>query len=94
MQTHQRIIFGNMPGGQKQEGPKEDPIYKYNTVIFEIGANWEFVLDLMKRFNNGSLKQVDRMERDWLQFIIENHIDVNKYQDSDEFVEAWFKNKK
>ena len=96
MQRRQRIVFGGMPGPQQQEipGPNDDPDYKFNTLVFEIGANWEFVIEMMKGIENGSKKTVDPLERDWLNFILQNHIDVNRYSDSDQFVEALFKNKK
>lgn len=93
MHRSQRITF-EMPRSQGEQKP-QDPDYLYNTMIFEIYANWEFVLELMTKFQNGSLKQVDKMERDWLNFIMQNKIEIHKYgEDSDTFVEENFKNKK
>ena len=96
MQRRQRIVFGNMGGIPRQEeiqGPCTDPIYLHNTMVFEIAANWPFVRWLMYRIKNQEVKEVDNMERDWLNFILQNQIDVEKYEkDSDQFIEEWFKN--
>lgn len=96
MQRRQRIVFGNMgmPREEKIPGPSDDPIYLHNTLVFEIVNNWPWVRWLMDRVNHQEVKQVDPMERDWLNFILENHIDVEKYgKDSDQFINEWFKNK-
>ncbi|HPI82064.1 MAG TPA: hypothetical protein PK122_02460 [Candidatus Paceibacterota bacterium] len=94
MQRRQRIVFGNMGGFPHEEKipiSREEANYNFNTLVFEIYASWEFVVDMMKRAYSGALKQVDSLERDWLNFIIENSININDYQDSDSFIEAWFK---
>ena len=97
MQTHQRIVFGNMagmPGQEKIKNACDDPDYIHNTLIFEMAANWPWVRWLMDRFNRQEIKEVDMLERDWLNFILQNKIDVEKYgKDSDQFIEEWFKNK-
>ena len=92
MHRSQRITF-EMPRSQGQQKP-QDPDYLYNTMIFEIYANWEFVVEMMDKFKTGILKNVDQMERDWINFIMNNKIDIDKYrEDSDTFVEENFKNK-
>jgi len=93
MQRRQRIVFGNMGGIPREEIPisKEEINYNFNTLVFEIAANWEFVTDLMRRAYSGALKKVDDLERDWLNFIIENSININDYRNSDIFIETWFK---
>lgn len=96
MQRRQRVVFGNMgmPREEKITGPNDDPIYLHNTMVFEMAANWPWVRWMMDRFHHNELKQVDMMERDWLNFILNNKVDVEKYgKDSDQFVEEWFKNK-
>ena len=97
MQRRQRIVFGNMPGGPKPEevkGPNDDPTYLYNTMVFEIAANWPFVQNLMKRFYTKELKEVDMLERDWLNFILNEKIELHKYEDKDQFIDACFKENK
>lgn len=96
MQGRQRIVFGTMgmPRGEKISGPSDDPTYLHNTLVFEIVNNWPWVRWLMDRVSHQEVKQVDPMERDWLNFILQNHIDVEKYgKDSDQFLNEWFKNK-
>ena len=96
MQTHQRIVFGNigMPGQEEILTPSEDPTYLHNTFIMEMAANWPWVRIMMDLYRNNELKQVNPMERDWFNFIIGNNIDVEKYgKDSDLFLNEWFKNK-
>lgn len=94
MQRRQRIVFSNM-GGFSHEEPQPIPVevqnYLFNTTVFEIAANWDFVLDLMSRFHSGNIRSVDSLEKDWLNFCIGNHIDVNKYEDSDQFLNSWCK---
>jgi hypothetical protein len=94
MHTHQRIVFRNMGGIPREEKiPEtvEEQNYKFNTLVFEIANNWEFVKNLMSRFSSGNLKSVDPMERDWLNFAMENQANFNNYENSDQFVESWFK---
>jgi hypothetical protein len=94
MHTHQRIVFRNMGGIPREEKiPEtvEEQNYKFNTLVFEIANNWEFVKNLMSRFSSGNLRSVDPMERDWLNFAMENQTNFNNYENSDQFVESWFK---
>jgi hypothetical protein len=94
MQTHQRIVFGNMGGAPRVEQPppsKEELVYLFNTMIFEIAANWDNARTLMNVLQSGNLKTVDMLERDWLNFIMENQVDILKYENSDQFVEDCFK---
>jgi len=96
MQTHQRIVFGNM-GGVPREEPtpptQEELNYNFNTMVFEIASNWGFVTELMKRFKDGNVKQVDPLERDWLNFFIQNQVEIEKYENEEQFIESWLKNK-
>jgi hypothetical protein len=94
MHRNQRIIFGNIGGHtqKKVPGPCDDPTYLHNTLILEIASNWIYVVRLMHRFNNKTIKTVDNLERDWITFMMENHVDVNKYgEDSSQFINDWLK---
>ena len=87
MKTHQRITI-EMPRDQAQQLSPGQKRYLFNTMILEIATNWEFVYELMKKFKNQTLKQIDTLERDWLNFIMNNKIDILKYgTDSDTFIE-------
>jgi len=96
MRTYQQIFFGNFGGPQQEQvkSSSEDLDYLYNTLILEIANNWPWVRWLMDRFRNNDLKEEDILERNWLSFISENNIDVEKYgKDSDQFIKDWFKNR-
>jgi len=94
MRTTQRIFF-DIPRTQGQEAKQvTDPDYLFNTMVFELFNNWEHVTDLWKRFKGGGLKEVDPLEKDWLNFAISNKISIDKYEeDSEKFIEENFKNK-
>jgi hypothetical protein len=89
MNRRQRVVFGNMGGGRppKRELTAGEARYAHNTIVFEISANWESVLVLMSRFSAGGMKTVDALERDWINFSLENSINFGKYNNSDEFIE-------
>jgi hypothetical protein len=82
-------------GGAPREEPRpisaEEQNYLFNSMIFEIAANWEFVSDLMSRFATGNLKTVDPLEKDWLNFSMGNGIVISNYANSDIFIETLFK---
>ena len=95
MNKRQKVVFQSfgLPREDQMSGPNNDPTYLHNTMVFEMAANWPWVRWMMDRFNHQELKEVDPMERDWLNFIIQNKVDVEKYKkDSDAFIEEWFKN--
>jgi hypothetical protein len=80
--------------GINNQGSEEIPegLKKYlrNVLVFEIANNWPFVRCLMDKYRNGILKEVDPLERDWFNFIISNHVDVEKYgKNSDQFVSEY-----
>jgi hypothetical protein len=77
-----------------QSGPtvQENPTFNHNNMVLEIANNWPFVRWTLWRYNEGKLKTVDLMEQDWLNFIIKNNIDVEKYgKDSDSFLKDHLK---
>lgn len=70
---------------------KEVQIYLFNTLIFEIYSNWDYVIDLMYKYRNGFLKTISKIDAEWITFIIENNIDVTKYiEKREEFVNNFF----
>ena len=82
--------FGIPP--QNNQPTEEEIKYSTNCLIFEIASNWPFVRWMMDKYRNGDLKQVDPLERDWFNFIIANHIDVEKYQrNSDQFIQEYIR---
>ena len=80
--------FGIPP--QNIQPSQEDLKYNANCLIFEIANNWPFVRWMMDQYRNGVLKQVDSIEKEWLNIIVNNHIDVEKYgKDSDKFIQEY-----
>lgn len=83
--------FGINPNS-KIKNASSDSTYLHNCMILEIANNWPFVRWLMCRYRDGMLKEVDQLEKDWFNFIIQNNIDVEKYQkDFDKFIEEHLK---
>jgi len=77
--------FGINPNGEIQI--PIDPTYAHNTMIMEIYNNWPFCRWLMFRYKEGVLKQVDQVENEWLNFIMKNNLDLEKYEkDCDSFL--------
>ena len=63
-----------------------------NVLILEISNNWPFVRCLMDKYRNGNLHSVDHLEKDWFNFLISNHVDVEKYgKNSDQFVQEYIR---
>ena len=87
----QHVFFQEF-GIPQRDNQKIDPVYSRNTMVLEISNNWPFARWMMDKYRNGDLKKVDNIERDWLHFIINNNIDVEKYgKDSDNFINEHFK---
>lgn len=84
----QRIVFTNfdMPRDSKEEIPESRKIYLFNVMLFEISSNWDIVKSLMDEIYNQGRKEVDPLEREWLNFIISNGIDISSFSDSEVFL--------
>ena len=70
--------FGIPPREEEKPNPEKLKYFK-NSLILEMSNNWPFVRWMMDRYKSGELKTVDLLERDWINFIISNNIDVEKY---------------
>ena len=76
----------------QQGAPQADPPYmQHNLLVLNIMNNWQFARWLMCRHREGWLKQVDEMEKVWLDFLINNKIDIESYKDKEQF---WMQNSK
>lgn len=75
-------------GGKKNENQPRKILgieaYVFNTLVFELYANWNYIIDLMYKYRNGLLKQVPQLDAEWITFIMKNNIDVSKYIDDEE----------
>ena len=80
--SRQHIFFQQfgMPGMPQEVQIQPDSNYLYNTILFELASSWAFVRWLMCQYRENTLVNVDPVESDWLQFIVSNKIDVEKYQ--------------
>lgn len=85
--NRQHIFFRNLGGTQI----KQDKTYLYNCMILEIATNWNFVQELMNKYKDEELEQVDQLEKGWFDFILQNNIDIEKLEDPDKFIENYFK---
>ena len=92
--SRQHIFFQQfgMPGMHQEIQIQPDPNYLYNTMLLELASSWAFVRWLMCQYRENTLVNVDPVEGEWLQFIISNNIDVEKYEKNTElFLEENFK---
>ncbi len=72
--------------------PINFPNYMWNTIILEIYNNWPHARWLMYRYQEQQLKQVDPVEKDWIDFILQNNIQILKYEkDNEKFLKDYFK---
>lgn len=90
MSTQSHFFFQNI-GKPKIEISNDEKHYQYNCLILEIATNWNFILDLMNKYKDGKLSEVDIIEKDWFNFIIKNKIDVFGFREPEKFVEYYFK---
>jgi len=83
------VFFQDIP--QRQQAAPENATYLHNTLILEMCNNWPWVRWMMDRHKHDELKKVDPMEKDWLKFIKDNNIDVEKFgKNGDLFVETYY----
>jgi hypothetical protein len=86
-----QTFFGpGMSGMQEIQSPIPEYI-TYNELILEINNNWVFVKDLMRRHKEGTLKQIDTLEQTWFTFLMQNNINIEIYQNDEEFKKAFWK---
>jgi len=95
MSQHE-FFQGFFEEGQGPQGPPPYPFnfpnYTWNTIVLEIANNWAFARWLVYRHNEKMLKQVDPLEKMWLEFLLNNNIDILQYEkDSDKFITDNFK---
>lgn len=62
-----------------------------NDKVLEIFNNWDFIIDLMNRYKEGKITQVDQMEHECIDYILSNDIDITSYKNNDEFLEKFWK---
>ena len=93
MVFQQQIIFGN--AGMHQEQIIQTPQqlnYLFNVMLMEISSNWQKVRYLMTQISKGKKINVHPLENEWINFLMSNNINILEYNDSDQFVDNYFKN--
>lgn len=84
--------FFNSGQRKKSSESRELHVYNYNSFILEISSNWNSIRELYYRYNNHILKSVNSIEKQWLEFILKNNINIKKHGDSySSFIEENFK---
>lgn len=84
-------FFQSFFGPQNEQIKIQVPEYiTRNEIVLEIVNNWPLVKSMMNKFNEGKLKQVDQMEQLWFTFITKNNINVNLYENNEDFLKAFW----
>ena len=71
---------------QQAQQDTTPPALRHNLLVLEMYNNWPFIRVMMFKHREGRLKQVDPMEQEWLNYIIQNNINVEAHKDKDEFL--------
>ena len=91
MSTNQHF-FQEFFGEQNIQNKQQNPEYIiHNESILEIFNNWVHVNNLMNKFKVGELKQGDKLEQAWFNFIAQRNIDITLYKNEKEFINAFWK---
>lgn len=64
-----------------------------NLFIMEIYNNWDHVKQLMKDYKDGKLanKRLDGLDQNWISNLMQNNIDLELFNTSDEFYEKYIR---
>jgi len=85
-------FFERAPQGFGAPYPLNFPNYMWNSIILELYNNWPHARWLMYRYQEQMLKQVDPVEKDWIDFILQNNIQILKYEkDNEKFLKEHFR---
>jgi hypothetical protein len=91
MNTKQHF-FQEFFGEQNIQNEQQIPEYIiHNEIVLEMINNWIYVQDLMSRFRAGELKEGDRLEQTWFNFIAQRNINITLYKNKEEFLNAFWK---
>jgi len=67
------------------------PQLEHNLIILEICNNWESAKDLYLKIEEGEIDLVSQMEGAWIHFLSGNKIDLNKFENPDDFEKKFIK---
>ena len=74
-----------------QRGVSMTPELQYNLMVIELYNNWTFVQDLIDKAQEGGTINVDLVQKDWVEFINKNNIDIKSYENEEDFMEKHLK---
>ena len=88
--AQQHIFFQNI-GQPQQQAPAVELNYVYNCMVLEMASNWPWVRWMINKYRNNDLK-VDFVEKEWLNFVLQNYINVEDFgEDETKFIERYYK---
>lgn len=91
---HHQFFEGFFNSNIKNEPPFpfNNSKYVWNTIILELVNSWPSVRWLVYRHKENILKKINPVEKDWLEFISKNNIDILSYEkDVQKFFNDYFK---
>jgi hypothetical protein len=77
--------------GQQPEQVQIPQYLQYNNLVLDIMNNWDLVHTLIQTYKAGKLTNVDAFEKNWLDFIYTQNIDIFSYENEEEFAVAFWK---
>ena len=90
-QQYQQFFF-DMGAGRPNNPPRpQNPNLEYNLHILEISNNWDIIVNSYNKYKQGTLKTVNLIQKDCIEFALNNNIMLENYKDSDEFIKLCMK---
>jgi hypothetical protein len=88
-QQHFFQSFG-IPGMSQQPIDTTPDYIKQNEAILEISNNWKHIKQLIKRGQSEETMQVDDLDKSWINFIVNNRINLDSFQDEKQFLQMYW----
>ena len=93
-QTYSEFFTGyGAPFQQNQSSGDDLQDYYHNVLVLEIENNFPFAQWLMHRYVHGEVKQVDQVEKSWMDFLLGNQINILEFKKGEgkKFTEKYFR---
>jgi len=81
-----RQVFVSQPG-MGQMPSNMTPELSHNLMVIEISNNWILANELVDNVQKGKISEIDLLEKDWLDFLNKNSINIQSYKNGDEFID-------
>lgn len=81
------------PFNQEQTMENDIQVYYHNVLVLEVANNFKTVRWLMHRYTAGLIKEVDPLEKSWMDFLLGNSINILEFEKNDykKFINKYFK---